>query len=78
LILLQTRLFSRWSLPLKLSFYSISYHVQIFIGALPAIFVRGKGCICGLAEVLRPQITKRLGPQIANPQSFTFAESPQI
>jgi hypothetical protein len=27
---------------------------------------------------LRPQITKRLGPQIANPQSATFAESLQI
>ncbi len=38
---------------------------------------RGKVCICGLAEVLSSQITKRLDPQIANPQRVTFAESPQ-
>jgi hypothetical protein len=31
--------------------------------------------ICGLAEVLSPQLTKRLGPQIANPESTT---NPQI
>jgi hypothetical protein len=32
--------------------------------------------IFGLAEVLSPEITKRLDPQIANPQSATF-EDPQ-
>jgi hypothetical protein len=29
------------------------------------------------AGVLGPQITKRLGPQIANPRSFTFAKGPK-
>jgi hypothetical protein len=35
-----------------------------------------KVCICGHAEGLSPE--KRLGPQIANPQSVTIAEGPQI
>jgi hypothetical protein len=43
-----------------------------------SIFVRRKVCICGLTEVLSPEITKGLGPQIANPQMVTFAEGPQI
>jgi hypothetical protein len=32
--------------------------------------------VCGLAEVLSPQITKK--PQRANPQSVTFCEGTQI
>jgi hypothetical protein len=42
------------------------------------MFVRRKVCICGLAEVLSPLITKEIGPHIANLQSVTFAEGPQI
>ncbi len=34
--------------------------------------------ICELAEVLSPQITVKLVLQIANPQSVTFADGPQI
>jgi hypothetical protein len=34
-------------------------------------------CICGIAEILSPQTRKRLGPQIANPQSVTFSEGPK-
>jgi hypothetical protein len=34
--------------------------------------------ICGLVEVLSPQITKSFSPQIANPQSVTYPEGPQI
>jgi hypothetical protein len=33
---------------------------------------------CGLAEVLNPQITKRLDMQIENLQSVTLAEGLQI
>jgi hypothetical protein len=33
---------------------------------------------CGLAEVLNPQITKRLNMQIENPQSATLVEGLQI
>jgi hypothetical protein len=42
------------------------------------IFVRRKGIMYGLAEVISPQSLKRLGPQIANPQCATFAEGLQI
>jgi hypothetical protein len=38
---------------------------------------REKVCSCGLAEVLSPQITNRLGPQIANPQSVTLTKGLQ-
>jgi hypothetical protein len=41
-------------------------------------FVTEKVCTGGIAEVLRPQITKRFGPQIENPQSVTFVEGLQI
>jgi hypothetical protein len=41
-------------------------------------FKEEKVCICGFAEVLSPQVTKRLVPKIANPQSVIFAEGPQI
>jgi hypothetical protein len=34
--------------------------------------------ICRLVEVLSSLITKRLGPQVADPQSATLTESPQI
>jgi hypothetical protein len=38
------------------------------------IYLQGeKVCICRLAEVLSPQITKKIGSQ-----SVTFAEGPQI
>ncbi len=37
-----------------------------------------KYVFCGLAEASSPQITKRLGPQIAIPQSVIFAEGPRI
>jgi hypothetical protein len=41
------------------------------------LYLQGeKVCICGLAEVLSKSQT-RLGPQIANPQSVSFAEGPQ-
>jgi hypothetical protein len=33
---------------------------------------------CGLAEVSCPEITNKLDPLIANQQSVTFAEDPQI
>jgi hypothetical protein len=52
--------------------------VQILIRALYAIFVRKKVCICGHREVLCPQITEKLGPQIVNPESVTLAEGSQI
>jgi hypothetical protein len=43
------------------------------------VFVRRKVCICRLAEVLSPQITKRLGLQIANPQSVpSFSDRPPL
>jgi hypothetical protein len=35
-----------------------------------------KVCICGLAEVLCPQITNKVEP--ANPRSVTFAEDPKF
>jgi hypothetical protein len=42
-------------------------------------YFEGKNvCICELAEVLSPHIKNRLGAQIENPGSATFAEGPQI
>jgi hypothetical protein len=56
--------------------------------AIHVIFVRRKECMCGRVKVLNPQknfgaqicnqLKKRLVPQFANPQSATFAESPEI
>ncbi len=34
--------------------------------------------ICGFAEVVNPQITKRLCQKIANLQTATFAEARQV
>ncbi len=42
-------------------------NVFLYDSDLNAIFVRRKVWFCGLAEVLSPQITKRLDWQIANP-----------
>jgi hypothetical protein len=57
----------------------IFYHVQFELEHyIYAVFVWRKKFICGLAEVLSPQIIKRFDPQIANPRSVTFAEGPQI
>ncbi len=49
------------------------YFVQIWISVFHAI----KVFICE-HEFLSPQIIKGLGPQVANPQIFTFVEGPQI
>jgi hypothetical protein len=46
---------------LKVVFETIFHYVQICY-----ICKEKKDCISGLAEVLRLQVTKRLGPQIAN------------
>jgi hypothetical protein len=48
---------------------------KFLIRALYALFVRRKVCICRLADVLSPLITKILGPQIANETNYL---SPQI
>ncbi len=43
------------------------------------LYLQGEKYVFGdLRKFLSPQITKRLGPQIANPQSVTFAEGQQI
>jgi hypothetical protein len=52
---------------MHISFFVVFY-VQFDLEHYMLYFVSRKVCICGLAEVLSPQITKRLGPQIANPQ----------
>jgi hypothetical protein len=54
--------------------FFILYKFELEHYTVYAIFVRKKEYICGLAEVLSPEITKRLSPQIANPQSDTFAD----
>jgi hypothetical protein len=51
------------------------FRISLQIANLQSSTKFEKLCICGLAEVLSPQITKRLGPQIANPLSAT---NPQI
>ncbi len=43
------------------------------------LYLQGENeCICRFAEVSNPQIAKRLGLQIANPQRVTSSEGPQI
>jgi hypothetical protein len=59
----------------KRFFYYTRYKLEV--GRCITYLHTGKIYICGLAEVLSSQITKRLGPQIANPQSVTFAKSSQ-
>jgi hypothetical protein len=56
------------SVPKILFFDMYKFELELYI------LVGRKVCICGLAEVLSLQITKRLCPQIANPQSATFVE----
>ncbi len=54
--------------------------VQILVRSLCAIFMYSMYIciICRLVEVLSSLITKRLGPQVADPLSATFTEGPQI
>jgi hypothetical protein len=52
------------------------FYVQFWIRAFYAMFVRRKSMYV-FAEVLRPQITKSLCPQITNPKSATLAEGSQ-
>jgi hypothetical protein len=63
------------SRPFKRFFIMYKFELEHY-----AIFVSRKSMyICGISEVLSPQITKRLSPQIVHPQmSVTFAECPQI
>ncbi len=56
-----------------------SYEYKFKLEHFYMVYLKGeKVCICGLAEVLNPQTKKRLAPQIANPQSVTFAEGAQV
>jgi hypothetical protein len=50
----------------------------LYKNALYALFVRSKVGVCGLAEVLSPQITKRLYSQIANPHKSHICVGAQI
>jgi hypothetical protein len=43
------------------------------------LYFQGKKvCICGITEVLSPQITKKIGSANRKSESVTFAEGPQI
>jgi hypothetical protein len=65
---------------LKYSYISKRFFICKFelLQSIYAIFVRKRSISCGLSEVYIRKSQTNLDPHIANAQSATFAEGPQI